>query len=258
MKIHPFCAAYPDLSHEKRAELAAHIAIHKQRDPIWTYRGQIIDGKSRYAACSEAGLEPWTREWKPKAKHPNDIANELYHFVVGCNLRRDMDQSERAMAAGRLREAAIAAGARITVDEASQQMAVSPRSVASATAILREGNPEIIRSVDMGLTTVSRAAPKKGRPKPRKMPSVVENTANLQTPEDKTPFCDMLERCKWVDKFANPGIMELALDIQRQLGTRAGSFSANQIQVHITNIHNAFQPVVKIMLAARDRYRKER
>lgn len=269
MKIHPFCAAYPDMSHEKRAELAAHIAIHKQRDPIWTYKGQIIDGKSRYAACSEAGLEPWTREWKPKAKHPGEIATELYHFVVGCNLRRDMDQSQRAMAASRLLEAAKDAGAKLTVDEAAEQFSVSPRSVASANAILKEGNSEIIQAVDKGTVSVSKAAPRKSNPNKAPSQKPAKNTtngqvetANLQSPdkpsEVETPFCAMIERCKWVDKHAHPGIMELALDIQRQLGTRAGSFSANQIQVHITNIHNAFQPVVKILIAARERYRKER
>ena len=36
------------------------------QEKIWTYKGQIIDGRHRYLACKKFGIEPMFREWDGK------------------------------------------------------------------------------------------------------------------------------------------------------------------------------------------------
>src|SRR5205807_5405213 len=60
--------------------------------PIWTYQDKIIDGRNRYKACLEAGIEPQFREWNGEGS--------LIAFVVSLNLnRRHLTSSQKAMVA---------------------------------------------------------------------------------------------------------------------------------------------------------------
>jgi hypothetical protein len=71
------------------AVLLAVIAEHGQRLPIATFQGQIIDGRNRYRACTELGIEPQFEEW--------DGQGSLVAFVASLNLnRRHLTASQRA------------------------------------------------------------------------------------------------------------------------------------------------------------------
>lgn len=70
----------------------ADIAEHGQREPIVLHDGRIVDGRNRYRACKELGVEPKTIEWDGKGS--------LISFIVSVNLhRRDLSSSQKAMAA---------------------------------------------------------------------------------------------------------------------------------------------------------------
>lgn len=70
----------------------ADIATHGQREPIVLHEGRIVDGRNRYRACRELGIEPTTTEWDGKGS--------LVSFIVSVNLhRRDLSASQKAMAA---------------------------------------------------------------------------------------------------------------------------------------------------------------
>jgi hypothetical protein len=85
-------------------KLKADIAAHAQREPIWVRREpipdstlhehmlKIIDGRNRYRACRELGIEPERREW--------DGNGSLVAFVISQNLhRRHLDSGQRATVA---------------------------------------------------------------------------------------------------------------------------------------------------------------
>lgn len=63
MNAHPYAEAWPMLDADELAELADDIATNGLRDPIVTYGDLILDGRNRYAACEQAGVEPTFTEF---------------------------------------------------------------------------------------------------------------------------------------------------------------------------------------------------
>lgn len=92
MKFHEVANIFPMMGEEEYRRLVVSIRENGLREPIWTYQGEIIDGRNRYKACLELGIEPFYREWGGQGS--------LVAFVVDLNLeRRHLNSSQRAMAA---------------------------------------------------------------------------------------------------------------------------------------------------------------
>ncbi len=104
LQFHPVTDIFPMMSGDEFAGLVADLREHGQREPVWLHPdGRIIDGRNRYRACGDAGVEPRTRYW--------DGRGSLVEFVVSLNLhRRHLDKSQRSMVGlsieGRLAEEA--------------------------------------------------------------------------------------------------------------------------------------------------------
>ena len=93
METHPVTELFPLMAGKDYEKLVADIREHGLREPIWLHPdGRIIDGRNRWRACEDAGVEPQTREW--------DGEGSLTAFVVSLNLhRRHLTSSQRAAAA---------------------------------------------------------------------------------------------------------------------------------------------------------------
>ena len=63
MQQHPAADIFPLLGGADFEALKANIAEHGQLDPIWTFQNQILDGRNRYRACRELGIEVTTKAW---------------------------------------------------------------------------------------------------------------------------------------------------------------------------------------------------
>jgi DNA modification methylase len=63
LKNHPAADAWPMMDDERYAELRGDIYTNGQREPITLCDGMILDGRNRYRACVELGIEPMTREY---------------------------------------------------------------------------------------------------------------------------------------------------------------------------------------------------
>lgn len=93
--FHPLLAIFPEMAKDAFAEFVADIRANGQREPIWMYKGQVLDGRNRWLACEECGIKPLTREYVGDEKG-------LPAFVLSQNLhRRHLDASQRAMVAWR-------------------------------------------------------------------------------------------------------------------------------------------------------------
>lgn len=81
MKDHPIAGLFPLATKEELAALAEDISEHGQIETIEIYEGKILDGRNRYRACSEAGVEPRCEEWHTNGSSPVD-------YVISKNLHR--------------------------------------------------------------------------------------------------------------------------------------------------------------------------
>jgi len=88
IKNHPAAEAFPMMDDGRYSELLADIRENGQREPITLCDGMILDGRNRYRACLEAGVEPATR----------DFAGDPWAFAWSLNgARRDLEDVRRAL-----------------------------------------------------------------------------------------------------------------------------------------------------------------
>lgn len=174
-------------------ELVEDIAKNGQQQPILTYEGKVLDGRNRYRACVEAGVEPWTERW---------FGPSPVEAVLSLNLhRRHLTSGQRAVIASRMMPHLEAEAKKrrtgrpkqgekvperipeVPAGEARQQAAkltqTNPRYVSDAKRLAAE-DPEAFGAVERGEKTLPEAMkpyrkPKAEAPKP--------NATNGKTPE---------------------------------------------------------------------------
>src|SRR4051794_14194171 len=135
-RFHPFSDLFPAMADNDFAKLVADITKNGLRIPIVKMGDVILDGRHRYRACREAGVEPRYEEY---------TGADPLAYVISANLhRRHLSQSQRAMIA--LRLATMPQGARtdrepsanlqkVSQPEAAKLLNVSTRSVADAKKV---------------------------------------------------------------------------------------------------------------------------
>jgi hypothetical protein len=95
LRTHPAADAWPMMDRERYAELRADIATNGQREPITLFDDMILDGRNRYQACIELGIEPITREY----------SGDPWAFAWSLNgTRRDLEATVRALIYRRCQE----------------------------------------------------------------------------------------------------------------------------------------------------------
>ena len=88
--IHELALVFPAMNDEEYSTLKESIKANGLKTPIWLFEGQIIDGRNRYKACLEVGVEPTFQEYS---------GDNAIEFVRINNLhRRDLSSSQRALA----------------------------------------------------------------------------------------------------------------------------------------------------------------
>jgi len=81
LQYHPVSNIFPLMQDAEFLDLKQDISEHGQLEPIWLHHdGSIIDGRNRYRACIDLGIEPKYRTWEGEGS--------LTAFVVGLNLHR--------------------------------------------------------------------------------------------------------------------------------------------------------------------------
>jgi len=115
-------------------------------DEIVLLDGMILDGRNRQRACDETGVAPRYRYFAGEDGDP-------LRFVIAKNLsRRHLDESQRAMVAAKV-ETFTHGGNRKSEDQdanlhvdrraAAELTNVSPRSVAAAAKVRKQGDAEL-------------------------------------------------------------------------------------------------------------------
>jgi len=156
MEFHEIANIFPMVEGAELTVLSTDIKKNGLIDPIWLYEGKILDGRNRYRACQEAGIEP---RFQP---YPGD--DPLQH-VISLNLhRRHLNESQRAIVASRL--ATLSDGQRadysrsanlptLSQSAAAKMLNVSERMVRTVKAIEREA-PERLSEINLGKETATK------------------------------------------------------------------------------------------------------
>jgi ParB-like chromosome segregation protein Spo0J len=154
LEPHDFAEVFPTLDGEAFDALVKDIEARGQQEPIWVYEGKILDGRNRYRACQILGRDPVVQEF---------TGDDAVGFVLSANLhRRHLNESQRAMVAANLSNLVLGANqytkAGLSAKEASALLKVGTASIERAKAILKSGDPELIKDVTKGKVSVAAAA----------------------------------------------------------------------------------------------------
>jgi N6-adenosine-specific RNA methylase IME4 len=158
VRWHEYADIFPWIEGEAYRALVEDIRKNGVLEPIVFLDGAILDGRNRYMAARELGVE------YPRVEYEG---NDPLGFVISHNLtRRHLDASQRAMVAKRLetakhggdRKSDQSANLHLDRSSAAEMLNVSPRSIATAATVMEQGAPELIAAVDAGRVSVSAAA----------------------------------------------------------------------------------------------------
>jgi ParB-like chromosome segregation protein Spo0J len=94
LDIHPDALILPLMNPEEFRKFKEDIRVNGLVDPIILFQGKILDGRNRYNACMEPGIDVWARNWKG-GMHPAEyVLSKNYH-------RRHLELSEQDRAVPR-------------------------------------------------------------------------------------------------------------------------------------------------------------
>lgn len=166
MKFHPLADIFPLLNDQAFSELVEDIKSNGLREPIWLYDDQILDGRNRWRACVQAGVDPAFRPY---------TGDDPLAFVLSLNLhRRHLTSEQKAVLALDIlphleAQARERQGARNDIveiipqsdqaksrDQAAAAVGVNPRYVSDAKRI-QEKAPELIEKMRNADITVPQA-----------------------------------------------------------------------------------------------------
>jgi hypothetical protein len=98
-KDHPAAGLFPMMAEDELRDLAADIKKNGQREPIYVYKCQVLDGRNRRRACAVAGVRPYY-EW---LNAPDQDLDDPLAFVLSKNLhRRHLTAEQRREIVSRL------------------------------------------------------------------------------------------------------------------------------------------------------------
>lgn len=187
MKFHPFAEIFPLIDDADFDALVDDIKTHGLREKIWTYEGQILDGRNRFMACLAAKVEPEFREYE---------GDDALAFVVSLNVqRRHLTAGQRAMAAAEIanldkgahKSNAHKCAAVLSQDDAADKFKVSRRSVQNAKQIIDHGSAALRNAVKSGEVPITRAAKVVDLPKPQQLKAAQQKHEPEREPDSEAP-----------------------------------------------------------------------
>lgn len=159
MPTHPAADVFPEMTDTEFSELVEDIRANGLHDPIVTTPDrEILDGRHRYRACVEAGMDPQFRTYE----------GEPWRYVISTNLhRRHLTDTQRAMIAAKVADHLPGRPRKTTPDEAvsapTQAQArdlfqVSKGAVNRARTVHTNGTDSLKSAVDSGTVTLTAGA----------------------------------------------------------------------------------------------------
>jgi ParB-like chromosome segregation protein Spo0J len=169
-EYHPIANLFPLMEGDEYQALVEDIKDRGLQEPIILYEGKILDGRNRYRACVDAGVEI-----KLPLKIKTYDGKDPVGLVLTANLhRRHLDAGQRAVVAAELTN--LEKGANqysegITIERAAELFNVGRGSIDRARKLLKVADPEVVQEVKEGKQSVSGALNKTKKKKKTNKPS---------------------------------------------------------------------------------------
>jgi len=164
MKLHKYCSMIPPMSKDEFSTLKDSISRDGLLVPIVMLGDEILDGRHRYQACKDLGIEPITEQY---------AGDNPFNYAISLNAtRRHLSQSQRAMLASSiatLKRGGVRIGQNttasqsanlpleVTQKQAAKELNVSERMVKTASYIGKTAPSIITESVESGAITLNAA-----------------------------------------------------------------------------------------------------
>jgi N6-adenosine-specific RNA methylase IME4/ParB-like chromosome segregation protein Spo0J len=156
-EAHEEAYIFPQIEGKEFDKLVDDIKANGLLNPIVLYQGKILDGRNRFNACLEAGIQPLFVEYD------GDSPRE---YVISLNLtRRHLTESQRALVSAKLAD--MKSGTRtdtpktnsseVSIQDASKLLNVGTSITKQAKVVLREAPQEDIEAIERGELTVNKA-----------------------------------------------------------------------------------------------------
>jgi hypothetical protein len=164
LQPHELASFYPMHDKSRFAELVEGMRQSGYRDefPVVIYEGKILDGRNRYAAAIEAGVEPFIVQFS---------GDDPVEFVVQANSnRRDLEPGQRVAIHKKIRTKYPKGGER-WLDSSARMNQEIPK---------KDSQKEFAKKIGVGLGTVARVDYVE-----KHSPELFEKIANGEIPADK-------------------------------------------------------------------------
>ena len=140
-EYHELANLFPLMDESQYSDLVADIKENGLVESIVLHEGKILDGRNRYNACNDAGVEPNFVEYE---------GEDALSYVISLNLnRRHLNESQRAMIGARLANMKVGKkslyrenSTDITNNDAAQKLNVSDYSIKKAKKVQKEDFPK--------------------------------------------------------------------------------------------------------------------
>jgi len=153
LKPHPLAEIFPLMDGKTYQELKADIKQNGLQEPITLFEGKILDGRNRYRACLELGIEPKCLEF-------DGDYQKAQAWSVSLNLhRRHLTDQQRAIIAAKM--AKLKRGQKRgpigPLRDYAKLMKVSEKSVKRAKRVLKSGASVVVRALEEEKISLGRA-----------------------------------------------------------------------------------------------------
>ena len=140
LSVHELAYSTPSMSNEAFEALKESIDVNGQEVPVVTYRGKIVDGRHRYLALKQLGINTILTESLDSSISIQEVSNKIQIFES----RRHASTSQLAIRAYRLK----LSGASKTLSEASKSIGAVTKRVSEAKKIAETyGRLDILESI---------------------------------------------------------------------------------------------------------------
>lgn len=164
LETHPLAEIFPMIIGSDFDALKEDIRLHGVQNFGLLYEGKILDGRNRYKACCDLGIE---MTWCEVELGDDADKFDPEQYVLSQNLyRRHLDESQRSMVAARL--ATLKHGdvksqksdgpiGPSSIEGASKKLKVGKSSTKRAKNVIKNGCKELQQLVDAGKLSVTKA-----------------------------------------------------------------------------------------------------